>query len=139
MSLSLIRPYFKARCEAVGLRSVGDAFNVDEVAASIIDMGFHVGFFNSTGIKLNQNDQEIESSVEVTFYLKGFRNPQDGFDKAVVKVEQLIREVEKPENRLGSCLKNVSLDSINIEPYSGDNDNLIKVRTAFDVVTSLNL
>ena len=139
MSLTLIKPYFKVRCEAVGLKPVGDAFDNENIATTVINYGYNIEFFSASGVSINQNTQDISVPVDVVFFVKGFRSPQDGFDKAIVKVEQLIKEVEAPANRLGSCLKNVKLNQISIEPFSDSNDNLVKVKTSFDVFTSLIL
>lgn len=139
MSLSLVRPYFKARCLAVGLTEHPDVFNFNNVPSTIIDYSFHVEFFSANGTRLNQNDQEITIPCEVLFYVKGYRNPAEGMDRAIAKAESLIYEVLRPVNRLGTCLKNVSLGSINFEPLSNANDNAIKTRISFNVFTSLFL
>lgn len=139
MSLSLVRPYFKARCLAVGLTEHPDEFNIDNIPSTIIDKSFHVGLTSANGDKLNQNDQEISAPVEVVFYYKGFRDPSDGLDKAIAKSEELIKEAERPSNRLGACIKNVNLNSIVYEALSLGNDNVIRTRIVFNIKTSLAL
>jgi hypothetical protein len=139
MSLTLVRPYFKARCLAVGLTEHTDVFNFQNVPSSIVDYSFHVEFFSANGVKLNQHDQEITIPCNVSFYVKGYRNPAEGMDKAIAKCEALIKEVLAPANRLGQCLKNVTLGSVAFEPIAASNDNSIKVQISFNVFTSLAL
>jgi hypothetical protein len=139
MSLTLVRSYFRARCVAKGLVEHPDAFNIDNIGSTIIDGSFHVGFFSANGLKLNQNDQEIEASVEVVFYTKGYRTPSDALDKAILKAEDLIKECEKPSNRIGSGIKNVFLNNIVFEPIADSNDNAIRTRISFSIITILEV
>lgn len=142
MSLTLIKPYFKARAKAVDLKElldVQDLFDIENIPSSLVDYGFVVLFSSASGRKLNQNTQEISVPVDVVFYVKGFRYPNEGFDKAVLKAEALIKETEAPTNRLGQCIKNVSLSQINFEQFSIDNDNLIRVRVSFESIIDLSL
>lgn len=142
MSLILIKPYFRDRAKAIGLKEltdVQDLFDVENIPSSIIDNSFVVIFSSASGRKLNQNTQEISIPVDVVFYIKGFRYPNEGFDKAILKAEALIKETEAPANRLGQCIKNVSLSQINFEQFSTDNDNLIRVRVSFEAIMDLGL
>lgn len=139
MSLSLIKPYLRARCLAVGLAEHPEPFNQENLPSTIIDKSFQISLTSANGVKLNQNDQEMSSTVGLIFYLKGFRDPDLALDKAIEKSEALIREVEKPVNRLGVCLKNVSLSDINYEALALSNDNVVKTTINFNFVTNLNL
>lgn len=139
MSLTLVRPYFKARCLAVGLTEHTDVFNFQNIPSSISNYSFHVEFTSASGVKLNQHDQEITIPCNVSFYVKGYRNPAEGMDKAIAKCEALIVETLLPANRLGQCLKNVTLSSVTFEPLAGSNDNTIKVQIGFTAFTSLAL
>lgn len=137
MSMTLVRSYFKARCLTVGMKEHNDAFNEDNVASTVIDNSFHVLLSGFNGRKLNQNDQEIECSVTVTFWVKGFKKPTEGLDRAVSKSEVLLKETLKNSNRLGQCLKNVVFNSVNYSALSEDNDNAVKVTMNFTAFTSL--
>jgi hypothetical protein len=135
--MTLVKSYFKARCEAVGLSEHSDGFNEENIAASTIDNTFHVLLGQFSGRKLNQSDQEIDCPVVVSFWVKGFRDPAEGIDRAVQLGEDLLKETLKNSNRLGQCLKNVTFSSMNVEPLSTDNDNAIKVVMNFTAFTSL--
>lgn len=139
MSFEVVRPYFKTRCENVGLVEHDDAFNLDNIPDSILDDSFHVAFNSFLGVKSNQNDQEVSVPVTVVFYKKGFRYPNEGVDSALIKAEALIKEVQSPTNRLGTTIKNVTTVDGNIEPISLANDNIIRVRIVFNVILVLGL
>lgn len=139
MSLEVVRPYFRARCEAVGMTEHESSFDVDNIPDTIIDDTFFIGFNSFNGTKANQNDQEISIPVTIIFFKNGYRYSHEGIDNALVKVEALIKEVQKPMNRLGTVIKNVTSGSCLIEPITQTNDNTIKVSMIFNVIMSLQL
>src|SRR5574343_1265873 len=137
MSLTLVKPYFIARCEAKGLTEHHDGFNEENIAASNLDRAFHILLGTFSGRKLNQTDQEIDCPVTVSFFIKGFRDPASAIDEAVQLEEDLLKEILKNSNRLGQCLKNVVFNSSSREALSGDNDNAVKVIMNFTAFTSI--
>jgi len=139
MSFALVRPYFRARCKVVGLTEHVDAFNNDNIPSTIIDKAFHLGAPGGSSRKLNQNDHEFDIDFEFSVYFKGYRNPSEGLDRAIETIETLVKEIEKPSNRLGTCLKNVVTQSINFESLADSNDNAIRARISCNIVTSLSL
>ena len=52
MSLILVKPYFEARCEAVGLDKHRDGFNEENVGSTRLDLSYHVLLGQFNGIKL---------------------------------------------------------------------------------------
>jgi hypothetical protein len=137
MSMTAVRSYFKARCIALGMKEHDDGFNEDNVASTVLDNSFHVLLGNFSGRKLNQSDQEMDCPVTVTFWVKGFRRPVEGLDKAILKSELLVKETLKNSNRLGQSIKNVTLGSVNFAALSDDNDNAVKVTLSFTALISL--
>ena len=139
MSLEAVRPYFRARCEAVGMSEHENSFDIDNVPDTIIDDTFFIQFNSFNGIKANQNDQEISIPVGIIFFKTGYRYSSDGIDNALLKVEALIKEVQKPTNRLGTVIKNVTTGSCLIEPISQSNDSTIRVNLVFNLIMTLQL
>ena len=139
MSMTLVKPYFKARCIAVGLKEHKDAFNQENIPSTYLDNTFHVLLGDFSGIKLNQSDQEINCSVSVSFWIKGFKTPSEGLDRAVSKSEQLLKETLKNSNRLGQCLKNIVFNDVSYTALSDDNDNAIKCTMNFTAFTSIGI
>lgn len=139
MSFTLARSYLRARCKAVGLTEHVDAFNTMNIPSNIIDKSFQLGAPTGASRKLNQNDHEFNINMELVVYVKGYRSPADGLDRCIEIVENLVKEIEKPSNRLGTCLKNVVCDSLNFEAIDESNDNVIRARVGCVAVTSLAL
>lgn len=136
----LVRKYFKDRCKAIGLTEWADAFNYENIPSNLINFSFFIDSPTFQSAKVLTNfDQEINCTVDVRYFVKGYRTPNEAMDKAIEKAESLVIECLKPTNRLGSCLKNCVFNTINIEPIGATNDNLIMVTANFTAFTSLKI
>jgi hypothetical protein len=64
MSLTSVRPYFRTHCNALGFTEWMDGFNIENIPSTLIDMAYHIGPPQTTGISNNQGDQVTEAAVE---------------------------------------------------------------------------
>lgn len=127
MSLNKCLPYFRARCKAIGLKEWTDGFNIQNIPSNILDKSFHITHGTMTGLKQNQQDQEINFPIQVRIFTKGYREPSLAIDSAIQLTENLIIECLKPTNRLtqSSGIKNMVFENANYEPIDGSNDNAV--------------
>lgn len=134
MSLSAVRPYFRARFVALGYREWSDGFNFENIPESIIDKSFHLDANTLSNVAMGQTDLEIEHRVVTRCWFKGFRTPKEALDRTMERVEDIIVEVLNPANRLtGSTgLRNVELSEVTVSPIAESNDNTIQVSLAWD-------
>lgn len=141
MSITAARSYFRARSEAVGLREWKDGFNFQNIPSTILNKSFHIEQAQIVGVKLNQNDQEINSSITIRIFVKGFRDAASGIDSALVLTEDLITECVEPGNRLtqSTGIKNIVFENANIEALGPDNDNAAVASLTFRAFTVLGL
>lgn len=141
MSISACRSYFRARANAVELREWKDGFSIGNIPSNIFNKAFHIEISNVSGVKLNQNDQELNVQITVRIFVKGFKDVSGGIDTAASLAENLITEALDPATRLTQTtgIKQVTLDSINIDPPDGDNDNLVIASVQFKVLTILSV
>lgn len=141
MSMTACKAYFRTQANAIGLKEWRDGFSFSNIPANIIDKSYHLEFGPCVGVKLNQNDQEINVQITVRIFVKGFRDPASGIDTAVALTEDLLEQALAPATRLTQTtgIKQVTYESSNIEPPIGDNDNLIIASVQFRVLTILGL
>lgn len=138
MSLTLVRGYFTNQCKAVGLTEWKDAFNNQNIPSTVIHKSFHIRSGEITGVKpVNNRDQELNCPVTITFFLKGFQNVVDAEQAGLALAEKLTVGILK--NRLGTCVKNVILNSIVPEAFNDTNDNLVVVTMGLTAFTSINI
>lgn len=141
MSMTACKTYFRTQANAIGLKEWKDGFAFDNIPKSIFDKSYHLESGPAAGVKLNQNDQEINFQVTVRIFVKGFRDPASGIDTAIGLTEDLLEQALAPATRLTQTtgIKQVTFESANFEPPIGDNDNLVIASVQFRVLTILGL
>lgn len=141
MSMTSCKDYFRTQANAIGLREWKDGFSFENIPSNLFDKAYHLEAGPGVGVKLNQNDQEINFQIIVRIFVKGFRDPASGIDTAISLSEDLITEALDPAKRLTQTtgIKQVTFESINFEPPLGDNDNLVIASVQFRVLTILGL
>lgn len=141
MSMTACRQYFRTQSNAIGLKEWKDGFSFSNIPANIFDKSYHLEAGPAVGVKLNQNDQEINYQVIVRIFVKGFRDPASGIDTAIGLTEDLLEQALDPSTRLTQTtgIKQITFESANFEPPIGDNDNLVIASVQFRVLTILGL
>lgn len=141
MSLTEVRPYFRARLEAVGLTEWDDAFNVDNIPDTLIDGSFHISASPIRNVTLSQNDLQLEHEVSIKTFIKGYAQPKDALDKAMERLDAILKEVLKPSNRVTGTggLRNVLFLSSEILPMAESQDNVVLVNVVFRVQINLDV
>lgn len=141
MSMTTVRPYFRARAKELGLTEWTDGFAFDNIPSNIINKAFHMEMGAFQGSQRNQLDQQIYFPITFRFFLKGFRDPASAIDSAILLSENLIKNCCKPENSLtqGTGLTNVIFDSGRQLPVGPSNDNLVMSELNFRAFIELAL
>lgn len=135
MSLSSARSYLRSRAETVGLKEWKDGFNFSNIPANIYDKAFHIESGQMVGVKNNQSDQEINFSQTVRIFVKGFRDPATGIDRAINLTEDYIKQCVAVSNRVTqqNGIKNVVFENASFDADSASNDNLVVASLTFRV------
>jgi len=136
MSLVNVRTYFAGLAEGLGYRKHFDGFAVDNIPSSKFNQTYHVSAFNFTGSPQNQLTVDLNVPVTVRLYFQAYRDVDAGIEAATAGGEVYLDAALSASNRLTQedGFKNVILDSIVIEPYSGSNDNSVVCRMEFRVL-----
>lgn len=132
-SLSLVRPYFRARMNALGYSEWTDAFNFQNIPSNIINGAYHIESIDVENEALDHGDLVTTTPVTVRLFLKGFRYPAEAIDKALLKLEDIYKEILSPANRLNGTggLRNVLFTSSQLVPFDISNDNGVIVVMRF--------
>lgn len=135
MSFQTLRPYFNERMKAVDpdLREWPDAFNIDNIPSSIIDLSWHLAFQPISYRGNAQTCLSFSAPVRVSVCLKGYRVPQEAVDRAHILADAIIKECCKPVNRLNQPLiKNVLPSLVDVRALTQDNDNVAVLEMSFN-------
>ncbi|MCA9313680.1 hypothetical protein KDA08_05220 [Candidatus Saccharibacteria bacterium] len=136
MSLANIYPYFRARLKSLGYTEWQDAFNRDNIPASIINKSFHILTPSILGSSINQNHQNTSTTVSIQFVIKGYRYPSEAKEKAMLETERIIKDVCKIVNRT-SVLLNVIFEGSTMDALNTSDDNIVLVDMEFTAVVVL--
>lgn len=128
MSLTMIRPYFKARCESLGYKEHQEAFTQDNIAR-VQGKRFFLDIGSATSDGNDMRSTELTCPVTVSLYQGAGRVTTDLEDKALKSGEEAI--VEILGERFGSNLKNVSFRQMTIEPIDASNDTSVMAKLEF--------
>lgn len=128
MSLNAVRPYFRARLNALSYKEWSDGFNFQNIPENIVDKSFHLDANTINNVALGQTDLEVEHQVITRVWYKGFKTPKEALDRAMERIEDIIVEVLNPSNRLTGAtgLRNVEFVSVALSPIAESNDNTIE-------------
>lgn len=131
--ISSVKPYARARLDALGYREWIDGFNFENIPPTLFDEAYHIELGQGRGLQNNQDHQIIEMPFTVRLFLRGFLQPRDRIDEATVIADSIIASFIAPLNRLTQTpsLKNIRFDSVIIEPLAASNDNSLIVRLEF--------
>jgi len=131
MSISNVRSFYRTQLETLGFDEWTDGFNFENIPSTILDKSFHIDVEPSTGGVINQHAQNVDMPVIIRVFRKGFRDPSNGIDLALLDVETIICAILAPSVRLSSDIKNVVLEGFSVNPLADSNDNAIMVEINF--------
>lgn len=142
MSFSTLRPYFQERMLAVDteLREWEDAFNIENIPSSILDKSWHIQFlpfsYNTGGA---QTCLSFDCPVTLSVFFKGYRNPREAVDTALIFADAIMKECTKPVQRLNQpMIKNVLPSLVNVRELDTTNDNAAILEIQFNCEVRLN-
>ena len=135
MSFKTIRPYFQERMSAVDaeFREWEDAFNIDNIPATILDKSWHLRFqpfsYNTGGA---HTCLSFECPITLSVFVKGYRNPVEAVDMALIFADAILKECTKPVLRLNQPkIKNVLPNNVSVRELSDSNDNAAVLEIQF--------
>lgn len=134
MALELVRPYFRARVNALGFTEWQDGFGDDNIPESIIDKSYHLRHGNVS--KLSRGGADIVYTVPITVsaFFSGYRDVSAAIDLGMAGAESIVNSCINIANYV-SPIKIVEFTGFTVEPYDDAvNDNIVKALISFDVI-----
>lgn len=135
MSFKTIRPYFQERMSAVDneFKEWEDAFNIDNIPATILDKSWHLRFqpfsYNTGGA---HTCLSFECPITLSVFVKGYRNPVEAVDMALIFADAILKECTKPVQRLNQPkIKNVLPNNVSVRELNDSNDNAAVLEIQF--------
>lgn len=133
--MALIRPlpYMRTRLNALGYSEWRDAFNAENIPASIIDGAYHLQMGTVTGGPANQLRHQFDFPVVLRVFFKGYNDPTGAVDDVLLRGDTILESVLDKANRLTQAedIKDVYCTSVQALALAGSNDNSIILQMEF--------
>lgn len=134
MSLAAVRPYFSQHISALGFTEWTEPFGQENIPSTLIDKTFHQRTTGVASGSTNYTAVEFLVSQEIRLFFKGFKEPVNAVNEAMISAETVIIDLLNP-SKFNDEVKAVRLSSLEIEPFDeGLNDNIVLAVIEFDVV-----
>lgn len=134
MSITAVKPYFRAKLDALDYTEWSDGFNFENIPEALLDRAYHLEIGTITSGPANQTTHVFSYPLTVRVFLKGFKDPAANIDDAVGQAETILSSILDVTDRLGATIKDVINDSIDIVPLAGSNDNHLILEMNFTAV-----
>jgi hypothetical protein len=123
MSITAVLPFFRARLDSLDYTEHEDALNFENIPQTILNEKYHLEVGPILSGPANQLDHDFEYPVTVRVFLRGFVDTNSLRDDAISRAELILEEILKPSNRLGTTIKDVVPNNVEILPIAASNDN----------------
>lgn len=133
MSLTAIKPYFREIMDTLDFTEWSDYFDTTNIPSNILDRSYAITLGPINGEGQNHLDQETLTTVSLSIFVQGYRDPQQAIDDSIQIGESVILECLKVENRLTAPIKNVVFNSMEFSPLSETNNNAVIINLEFNV------
>jgi hypothetical protein len=126
--------YFQDIFNSHGFREWEDAFNKDNIPKNILNKSY----FMSYGITTVENSVPLEDNINIVIecFFKGYRNPKEALDNAMVLCNSIRLEILNRESIASFLEVNIlAIDSVSQipEPLNSSNDNSILITLEFNL------
>lgn len=135
MSFLTLRQYFETSMLNVDseFREWEDAFNIDNIPSTILDKSWHLRFQPFSFLRNAQTCMNFDCPVTLNVFVKGYRNPKEAVDTALILADAIIKECTKPVRRLNQpAIKNVLPNLVDVRELAQSNDNAAVLELQFN-------
>lgn len=133
MAWTDVRPFFNNILEAKGFHVWPDGFDITNIPTNVLERAYHVSIGTVTGGPSNQRDQLSSMSIQVQFFIKGYRDPSSAIDQAIGEAEEIVKEVIRPSQRTATAgIGNIVFASVDFNRLNDSNDNAILAIMGFE-------
>ncbi len=134
MSLQAPIAYFRTILNSLGHKEWKDAFSDDNIPSTVLDRMYHLLLGEASSIKQNQDMIELTAPMAIKLYVKGYKDPVDGRDKAAAYFDNILKNALAADNRVTQTngIKNITFVGGGLSELDVDNDNIIKVTMNFN-------
>jgi len=136
MSIASVRPYARARLNALGYKEHNDGFDAENIGKTELERAYILEVLDPTNTEVHNDNMHIDTPLVVKLFKAPTRKPKELIDTAIQdKIDAVIAAFMAAENRLTQTgFKNVTFNSASIEPLNDSNDNGVMIKLTFTML-----
>ncbi len=131
MSLASVRPFFRDRLEALGFMEHDQPFQPNQIGETIVDDSFHLSTGTIISGPANQVIHSFEFPITVRIYKRGFVDLLEAYDEIHETADTVLADLLEPSIRLGTDIKDIVPESIDIVEIDESDDNIFYLELVF--------
>ena len=131
MSLATVRPFFRERLEGLGFSEHDQPFQPNQIGETIVNDSFHMETGSIISSAANQVVHSFEFPITVRIYKKGYVNLLEAYDDIHETADEVLSDLLEPSVRIGTDIKDIVPESIDILPIDDSNDNILYLELVF--------
>jgi len=133
-SFSGVLQYVRERMQSLGYEEHPDAFNFDNIPSTDFDTMYHCEYLPS--VPRTSDHSSIEITCPFRLRLPFHLNRDTGVkrDDVIESADLVVNDFIAAENRLGTGIKNIEFDIMDIETIADSNDNAVRLILEFTAI-----
>ncbi len=131
MSFTAVRTLFRERLEGLGFEEHDQPFQPNQIGETIVDDSFHMETGSITSDSANQRVHSFDFPILIRIYKKGYSNLLDAYDQVHATADSVLADLLNPDVRLGTEIKDIVPNSIDLLPMAESNDDIIILELGF--------
>lgn len=132
MGLSDVRPFVRARMNALGFSEHDQPFNIESLAESNLDDAYYIESLTTQGTGVNQRTASITYPIKIHIFKAGYASPLETYDELDSIADTVINDFLAPSVRNGVNIKDIELSLVDRVPLAESNDNAMVLELSFD-------
>ncbi len=125
MSFTAVRTLLRERMETLGFEEHDQPFQPNQIGETIVDGSFHLETGSISGSAASQRVHSFDFPTILRVYKRGYVDLLTAYDDIHGVLDTVLTDLLDPAVRIGTDVKDLVPDSIDIVPISESNDNVI--------------
>lgn len=131
MALSAVRTLFRERLEGLGFTEHDQPFQPNQIGETIIDDSFHMETGTISSSFANQIVHSFDFPIIIRVYKRGFVDLLTAYDDIHQTADDIYNDLLHPDIRIGTDIKDIVPDTMDIVPVDASNDNILVLELVF--------
>jgi len=128
MSIADVRPFFRAKFEALGFEEHRDSLEAPEnIGSTELERVFHMGISDINTLSPSHQGKEFVYPVPITLMVNGFNDEASALDESDSIITTVLCSVLAAATRSDADIFDIDVGLIEKKALSDENDNVLRI------------